>query len=195
MAYSTDPRYDTPLSGVYWQIKDLESGETVRSRSLWDIELSADPPGRRTGGAQSTGALDRPLLIVLTRVVRTATRRRHRTQRSSISVAEERQSAGRPRSTSSATNLALFLGILAGTLILRGSRASAFRLRPLRTLQGNIAGGSRRAGRAVARGRQFRTGSRSQRRSTNSSMRTRRTNGVCPERAADLGARPQDASR
>ena len=26
-----DPRYDTPLSGLYWQIDDRDSGEVVRS--------------------------------------------------------------------------------------------------------------------------------------------------------------------
>jgi signal transduction histidine kinase len=34
-----DPRYDTPLSGVYWQVEDLGTGEVFRSRSLWDGAL------------------------------------------------------------------------------------------------------------------------------------------------------------
>jgi signal transduction histidine kinase len=38
-----DPRYDTPLSGVYWQVQDLRTGEIYRSRSLWDGALSPAP--------------------------------------------------------------------------------------------------------------------------------------------------------
>lgn len=34
-----DPRYETPLGGRYWQITDLESGATSRSRSLFDQDL------------------------------------------------------------------------------------------------------------------------------------------------------------
>lgn len=37
-----DPRYDTPLSGLYWQVTDLGGGSTTRSRSLWDAELLPD---------------------------------------------------------------------------------------------------------------------------------------------------------
>lgn len=37
----TDPRYDTPFSGLYWQIEDKGSGEIGRSRSLWDFALSS----------------------------------------------------------------------------------------------------------------------------------------------------------
>jgi signal transduction histidine kinase len=38
----TDPRYATPLSGVYWQVQDLSRGNSYRSRSLWDTELKPD---------------------------------------------------------------------------------------------------------------------------------------------------------
>jgi signal transduction histidine kinase len=37
-----DPRYDTPLGGRYWQIEDVESGATARSRSLFDQELRSN---------------------------------------------------------------------------------------------------------------------------------------------------------
>ena len=40
----SDPRYDTPLGGVYWQVRDLDTGDVIRSRSLWDIELPAEAP-------------------------------------------------------------------------------------------------------------------------------------------------------
>jgi hypothetical protein len=38
-----DPRFETPLSGLYWQISD-DRGQVLRSRSLWDaaLPLAAD---------------------------------------------------------------------------------------------------------------------------------------------------------
>ena len=35
-----DPRFDQPLSGLYWQMRDETSGTLERSRSLWDAELA-----------------------------------------------------------------------------------------------------------------------------------------------------------
>ena len=37
-----DPRYDTPFSGLYWQVDRLQGGPKLRSRSLWDFELGLD---------------------------------------------------------------------------------------------------------------------------------------------------------
>jgi hypothetical protein len=34
-----DPRFETPLSGLYWQISDDAGGRMLRSRSLWDTVL------------------------------------------------------------------------------------------------------------------------------------------------------------
>ena len=36
-----DPRYATPFGGRYWQIEALDSGQTARSRSLWDFVIDA----------------------------------------------------------------------------------------------------------------------------------------------------------
>ena len=35
----TDPLFATPLGGLYWQVENLDSGEILRSRSLWDTTL------------------------------------------------------------------------------------------------------------------------------------------------------------
>ena len=35
----SDPRYEIPLSGIYWQVEDTSRSETTRSRSLWDFVL------------------------------------------------------------------------------------------------------------------------------------------------------------
>jgi signal transduction histidine kinase len=42
----SDPRFTRPLSGLYWQATFAGSGQTIRSRSLWDskIDLPAQPP-------------------------------------------------------------------------------------------------------------------------------------------------------
>ncbi len=41
-----DPRFAVPLSGLYWQIEDQETGAVLRSRSLWDdvLPLPRDEP-------------------------------------------------------------------------------------------------------------------------------------------------------
>lgn len=39
-AQPADPRFDAPLSGLYWQIVHEQKGTVLRSRSLWDAELS-----------------------------------------------------------------------------------------------------------------------------------------------------------
>ncbi|WP_439543143.1 sensor histidine kinase [Hyphomicrobium sp.] len=35
-----DPRFEVPLSGLYWQIVHEQNGTVLRSRSLWDAELA-----------------------------------------------------------------------------------------------------------------------------------------------------------
>ncbi|MFY9975189.1 MAG: sensor histidine kinase, partial [Chromatiaceae bacterium] len=35
-----DPRFETPLSGLYWQVQDEDRGSLLRSRSLWDQVLA-----------------------------------------------------------------------------------------------------------------------------------------------------------
>jgi signal transduction histidine kinase len=46
----TDPRFDEPLSGLYWQIS-ADTGSTTRSRSLWDATL---PPAHAPAQPGST---------------------------------------------------------------------------------------------------------------------------------------------
>lgn len=45
----TDPRFDQPLGGLYWQV-DRDGSAIVRSRSLWDATL-ASPQARGRSGA------------------------------------------------------------------------------------------------------------------------------------------------
>jgi signal transduction histidine kinase len=132
-----DPRYDTPLSGVYWQVEDLASGEIMRSRSLWDIEL---PAGGADGGPAALSQVavpDRPLLIVLSQTIRMA-RGNGEERRFHVSVAEERSGEDDPVARFG-TTLALFLSILAVTLFAAAIVQVQVGLKPLATLQRNIA--------------------------------------------------------
>lgn len=68
-----DPRYATPLSGVYWQVEDLSTGASWRSRSLWDEVLDT---GTTAGGGEGFATLAGPEgqpLSALRRDVRFAT--------------------------------------------------------------------------------------------------------------------------
>ena len=44
-----DPRFEEPLSGLYWQITEVPGGAVLRSRSLWDGTLDLTADGLRTG--------------------------------------------------------------------------------------------------------------------------------------------------
>ena len=60
-ATPSDPQYQYPYSGAYWQVSDANGRAVLRSRSLWDDEIpktpQADPSGtavERTGPGGST---------------------------------------------------------------------------------------------------------------------------------------------
>lgn len=58
-----DPRFNQPLSGLYWQVES--DGEVLRSRSLWDTEL--DLPPLEPGGPVSraiAGPGESSLLVI-----------------------------------------------------------------------------------------------------------------------------------
>ena len=54
-----DPRFQKPLSGLYWQIEDASGDDRLRSRSLWDtvLPLPQPPP---TPGQLRDGYVDGP---------------------------------------------------------------------------------------------------------------------------------------
>ena len=37
------PQFNEPLSGLYWRVKNIETGQVLRSRSLWDRDLPPFP--------------------------------------------------------------------------------------------------------------------------------------------------------
>jgi signal transduction histidine kinase len=67
-----DPRFQTPLSGLYWQLQDEVRPTLLRSRSLWDAVLEL-PEDRLAAGALHRHRLAGPAgqsLLVLERTVR-----------------------------------------------------------------------------------------------------------------------------
>jgi signal transduction histidine kinase len=134
----SDPRYDTPLGGVYWQVKVLDSGDVIRSRSLWDIELPAQAPADGRADFRQFAVPDGPLLVALTRTIR-INRSDGTERRFLVTVGEERNTESDPIGRFG-TTLALFLAILALMLIVAAAVQVHFGLEPLRTLKRNIAG-------------------------------------------------------
>lgn len=47
------PQFDAPLSGYYWRVSDLEDGQVLRSRSLWDSDLPQTTLPQTTMNAQA----------------------------------------------------------------------------------------------------------------------------------------------
>ena len=83
-----DPAYDAPLGGLYWQIKDLDTGKLVRSRSLWDDELPF-ATGDQAGDTLSEAAgPDKGGVIALSR--RISVEGAGATRHLSVTVAEAR---------------------------------------------------------------------------------------------------------
>ena len=76
----TDPRFQMPLSGYYWQVEDLANGTLTRSRSLWDVTLTLPAQGS-SDGRQHLVEIRGPegrLLIVVERVIADASGRSFR---------------------------------------------------------------------------------------------------------------------
>ncbi len=67
----TDPRFETPLSGYYWQVADVASGTLVRSRSLWDQVLTLPPDNSGDGAlhVHEVAGPDGALLLAVERTI------------------------------------------------------------------------------------------------------------------------------
>lgn len=135
----TDPRYDTPLSGLYWQINDRDTGDVVRSRSLWDQQLapaSLERSDARGVLSEATGPA-KERLIVLSRVLSVEGSRGQR--HFVVAVAEGRGQDADPVRRFG-TDLVGALAILGIVLAVAGALQVHFGLQPLQTLRRQIAG-------------------------------------------------------
>jgi signal transduction histidine kinase len=66
----TDPRFQNPISGYYWQVEGTPPGSLIRSRSLWDGKLAL-PPASGDGARyfQEIAGPDGRLLLVVDRTI------------------------------------------------------------------------------------------------------------------------------
>ncbi len=143
-----DPRFERPLSGLYWQIEG--DGSRLRSRSLWDDVLTLpDIPAGGVHTATITGPGDASLLLVEREVV-TSERAGARPLR--VAVAIDRTDISRATDQFEA-DLLPYLQALA-VLLLAASFVQIFvGLRPLATLTERLS--AIRAGKAERLGNDF----------------------------------------
>ncbi len=142
-----DPRFDEPLSGLYWQVVDEARGEAIRSRSLWDTRLAlpADGLDASTAHRHLLPGPGQATLIVRERAVTYAVGSTKKTLRIAVAVdsAEVRAAAW-----AFAGDLAPSLAVLGVTLLGAAWLQVQVGLRPLETVRRGV--GAIRSG---ARGR------------------------------------------
>ena len=138
----SDPRWQTPYSGLYWQIERIGSppGDPVapaalRSRSLWDFELQLPVDGLRVQDLHShrlAGPAGQPLRALERRV-----QFDDQGQPWRLVVAADESTLDAAVADFSG-QLVLFLAILAAALLLAAWLQLTLGLRPLRTLQDSL---------------------------------------------------------
>jgi signal transduction histidine kinase len=142
-----DPRFDQPLSGLYWQVADAATGQTLRSRSLWDsrLALPADELDSSTAHRHLLPGPGRAALIVRERSITFTTGGEKRTLRiaAAIDSADVRAAA-----RDFASDLAPSLGLLGLALLAAAWLQVGVGLRPLEAMRRGIS-----AIRSGARGR------------------------------------------
>ena len=130
-----DPRYDTPFGGLYWQVTDLDRGETVASRSLWDFALRRSPAGLGDGQsayAVMPGPAGQTLTVLARRFLYQAGNKSYLAM-----VAEDRAPVDAAINQFGG-QLAIALGILAAVLIAAAWLQVTLGLRPLKAVRAGI---------------------------------------------------------
>ncbi len=132
-----DPRFETPLSGLYWQLRVGE--EVVRSRSLWDETLALPPDALADGAvhehriAGSGGAT----LIVLERSVHLPARLGGEALRAAVAIDAADVTAA---TQAFAIDLLPYLAVLALVLVASAGVQVTVGLRPLAGVRARLAG-------------------------------------------------------
>ena len=137
-----DPRFEQPLSGLYWQVADEASGQALRSRSLWDARLAL-PPDELNPSSVHRHLLPGPghaTLIVRERAVTFTTGGETRTLR--IAVAIDSADVG-AASRAFAGELAPSLALLGLALLFAAWLQVRVGLRPLEAMRRARAPGCR----------------------------------------------------
>ena len=132
-----DPRFEEPLSGLYWQLGD-DPGQLFRSRSLWDTTLSLpvdEPSPGEVHRHETLGPAGARVLIAERKVSLTIGDRRV-PMRVAVAADLRRVSAA---AFAFAKDLAVALGVLAAVLAIATSIQVGLGLRPLNALRRGIA--------------------------------------------------------
>ena len=133
----SDPRFNEPLSGLYWQALDEGNGQSLRSRSLWDQSLLLPP--RRAG----PGVIEQHVipgssnykLFVSERTVAYSDKAASRVVR--LAIAVDRRDIVRAR-TAFARDAAQLLALLALVLMAAAWTQIVVGLRPLEALRRSV---------------------------------------------------------
>ena len=145
-----DPRFDQPLSGLYWQVRAKDA--VLRSRSLWDGDLPL-PSDELTDGVVHRHRIIGPAgaeLLALERSVRLPVRLGNASVRAAVAL-DTREIAAATRAF--AADLLPYLGVLAAVLIAAAYAQVTFGLSPLATIRKRLAG--IREGNATRLGKAF----------------------------------------
>lgn len=138
MPKGADPRFNRPESGLYWQINDVNGKVLLKSRSLWDTQLSVANDWLKSGEVhfhELTGPASQTLIVAEQSVILSElTDQPFRVIVGSDVVALTGSVQIWQRS------LWLFVGILFVSLIVAASAQVAFGLRPIRRLQCSLKG-------------------------------------------------------
>lgn len=142
-----DPRFQTPLSGLYWQIRDEDRHTLLRSRSLWDAELDLPEDSPPDGGLHrhdQRGPDGESLLVLERWVVLDPNSERRRLR---VAAAIDRREIGRARNAFAAEMLP-YLAVLGAGLVLAAWIQVRVGLAPLDAVRRGVrairSGGSRR---------------------------------------------------
>lgn len=135
-----DPRFSTPLSGLYWEVDTPGGTTTIRSRSLWEsaLHLGGAPADGRLHTTEVSGP-ENSRLFVVDRLIHDASGKTFR-----VAVAEDHRSV-EIATREFAAELVPSLAILAAVLILAMWLQVSVGLKPLERLRlavSNVVNGS-----------------------------------------------------
>ena len=127
----SDPRFATPLSGLYWEVDTPDGSSSVRSRSLWESTLRLDKTTPVDGALHATEIIgpDNRRLFIVDRVIRDASGKAFR-----VAVGEDHRSV-EVATAEFATELVPSLAILGIVLILAMWLQVTVGLKPLERLR------------------------------------------------------------
>ncbi len=132
-----DPRFETPLSGLYWQISDAAGSRMLRSRSLWDTVLKL-PDDILDKGAVHRHTLQGPShssLLVREREVTYTTPAGSRQVRIAVALDERELHAARAEF---AWDVLIALGFLAMALMAAAWMQIVIGLKPLTAVKRSV---------------------------------------------------------